>query len=173
MSILDELQIVTLDENAKTTSLTALRAGRALVLDFWTSKCVKCPAALAKLNEEAADMGGDVLFVSCALSQGDGNIDTVRSLLADEDWGNLTHTFMHMEAKEKAKTAFGFAAVPFYVIVSKDGAVLGKGDPKTTDYAALLAAAAAPAALCGGSVDDKTLQPMATAAHTFTLDEDF
>ena len=32
---------------------------------------------------------------------------------------NMTHVYMDMEVKELAKAAFGFTAVPFYVIVDK------------------------------------------------------
>lgn len=32
---------------------------------------------------------------------------------------SMTHVFMDMTVKETAKTAFGFTAVPFYVIVNK------------------------------------------------------
>ena len=31
----------------------------------------------------------------------------------------MTHVFMDMNVKETAKVAFGFTAVPFYVIVDK------------------------------------------------------
>jgi hypothetical protein len=31
----------------------------------------------------------------------------------------MTHVFMDMTVKEAAKAAFGFTAVPFYVIVNK------------------------------------------------------
>lgn len=33
----------------------------------------------------------------------------------------MTHVFMDMNIKETAKVAFGFTAVPFYVIVDKVG----------------------------------------------------
>jgi len=156
MTILDELKVVTLDENAKTVSLNALREGRAMVLDFWTTKCVKCPAALSKLNEEAEEASSaDVVFVSCALSQGEGNRALVTDML--DDWESMTHVFMEIEDKEAAKAAFGFAAVPFLLVVSKAGSILGMGDPKNTDYQALLAAS----------------EELAGAADVFTLDEDF
>jgi hypothetical protein len=32
---------------------------------------------------------------------------------------SMTHVFMDMTVKEAAKAAFGFTAVPFYVIVNK------------------------------------------------------
>jgi hypothetical protein len=54
--------------SAEPTSLLELCKGRKGVIDFWTTKCVKCPAALGKLNDEAE--GADALYIACALSQG-------------------------------------------------------------------------------------------------------
>lgn len=180
MNILDELQVSVLgDENRSTVSLSSLREGKSMVIDFWTSKCVKCPAALEKLNEEAGESKGEIIFVSCALSQGDGNKEVVGSLVADEEWDNLTHTFMDMTNKEVAKAAFGFTTVPFYVVVSKDGRVVGRGEPKNTDYVSLLAAAAAitnPAEVDAPMPSAKVAVPAPVPQHAsnvFTLDEDF
>ena len=74
-----ELKVTHLDENKNLVSLDELREGKAMVLDFWHTKCVKCPAALEKLNEEAEERD-DVLFVACALSQGEGNMEAVEDL---------------------------------------------------------------------------------------------
>ena len=62
------------------TTFQALRASRALVIDFWHTKCVRCPAALEKLNSEAA-MRKDVLFAACALSQGAENLEIVQDVI--------------------------------------------------------------------------------------------
>ena len=136
---LPSLAVTTLDENRKVTSLEAIRAGRTMVIDLWHSKCVKCPAALDKLNDLAgsSSSGDDVLYVSCALSQGPGNIDLASEMVA-VTWENLMHVFMEVEVKEEAKALFGFNAVPFVIVVDKDGNVIGHGDPKTVDYASLV-----------------------------------
>jgi hypothetical protein len=69
-----------------------------MVIDLWHSKCVKCPAALDKLNDFAgsgsasssSSSSDDVLYVSCALSQGPGNIDLACEMVADTwKWGRL------------------------------------------------------------------------------------
>lgn len=163
-----DLKVTVLDENKKRVSLDEVREGKAMVLDFWHTKCVKCPAALEKLNEEAEEKE-DVMFVACALSQGEGNMEAVEDLC--QDWDNLTHTFMEMDVKEEAKKAFGFNAVPFYVVVSKDGRVLGAGDPKKINYEELLSAPAPEIA----EVADKAPEEEAAVPQTnvFTLDEDF
>ena len=161
---LDSLKVVTLDENSKNLSLNELRDGRAMLIDFWTTKCVKCPAALEKLNEEAANNAdGSVLYVSCALSQGPGNQDVVRDMV--DEWEDLTHVFMEVEHKDAAKSAFGFSAVPFVIIVDKSGNIISSGDPKSLDYATLLKTAASGATA--------TSAPAAATENTFSLDEDF
>jgi len=64
------------------SSLASIVApGKHLVVDFWTSKCVKCPATLDRLNDEAEHHSSKATFVSCALSQGDGNKEIVGDLV--------------------------------------------------------------------------------------------
>ena len=74
---------VTTLEDSTTTKLSALTKDKFLVVDFWTSKCVKCPSALDRLNEEAIIYSDDAKFVSVALSQGIGNVDIVRDLVEE------------------------------------------------------------------------------------------
>jgi hypothetical protein len=45
-------------------------------------------------------------------------------------WENITHSFMELDVKEKAKEYFGFSSVPFIVAVSNNGVVVEKGSPK-------------------------------------------
>jgi hypothetical protein len=164
-SALDTLKVWTLDENDTECNLNSLRGGaKAMVLDFWTTKCVKCPAALEKLNDEAEGVD-DVIYVSCALSQGEGNKEMVRDLVGD--WENMTHVFMDMENKEAAKAAFGFAQVPFYVVVSKEGNILGKGAPQSVDHQALLQSDAATLKTA------TTVEQAPVDTNIFTLEEDF
>ena len=50
-------------------TISALRAGKPLVLDLWHTKCVRCPDALTKLDGIAGSgKHADVVFASCALS---------------------------------------------------------------------------------------------------------
>jgi hypothetical protein len=34
-------------------------------------------------------------------------------------WANVTHVFVEESIKEKAKAAFGYTSVPFYVVFNK------------------------------------------------------
>ena len=56
--------------------------GKAMVIDLWHTKCVKCPAALSHLNDEASG-SSDIVFVACALSLGDGNRELVADLVSE------------------------------------------------------------------------------------------
>ena len=78
---------------------------------------------------------------------------------------------MEMDIKEEAKKAFGFNAVPFYVVVNKDGRILGAGDPKKIDYEELLSAPAPEIAeIADKAPVDETKK---SQDYVFELDEDF
>ena len=133
-----DIVVTDLENDIQMTLREYQRSGgeRPMVIDFWHTKCTRCPAALSKLNKEAEKKKDEIMFVSCALSQGEGNKEMVADLAAD--WDNLHHIFMEFEQKELAKKAFGFAAVPFYVVVGGNGDILGCGEPKSIDYNALI-----------------------------------
>ncbi len=64
--------------------LKDLLNGRVGVMDLWHSKCTKCPAALEKFDSLAESFSDkDVLFVACALSQGDGDLDMVSEFMEE------------------------------------------------------------------------------------------
>ena len=70
-------------EDSTAANLSTLSENKLLVVDFWTTKCVKCPAALDKLDIEATRYSNEIKFVSVALSQGVGNVDLVRTLVEE------------------------------------------------------------------------------------------
>lgn len=119
------------------TTLEALAGSRPLVVEFWTTKCVRCPAALAAMDELAArgedplaveEAGVRPLVAACALATSEdaaAELGKVRTLLGEEDGGedggasqfpHLTHLFMSFAQKEAAKARFGFTQVPHCVV---------------------------------------------------------
>eukprot|EP01038_Epipyxis_sp_PR26KG_P007111 gene7111-9704_t len=138
MSSLPEINVLVLsNENGLSTSLSNFCHGKAGVIDFWHTKCVRCPAALEKMNQNAASLeNGDTMFIACALSQGEGNEEDVKDLSAD--WDGLIHLFMDLTGKEQAKTSFGFNSVPFCVVFDQNGLIVASGDPKSFDYISIL-----------------------------------
>ena len=132
------------DQEGTCMKLSAFRAGKPLVLDFWHTRCVKCPAALTKLDM-IAPLHPGVLFASCCLSLGsetEGTQEQVLELLEDQ-WENLKHVYMTVDEKEAAKRQFGFSAVPFCVVFDADGAELYRGDPGSVDFSTVFNAATA------------------------------
>ena len=98
---------------------------------------MRCPAALAKLDQEAPKHAAQATFASCALSLNSTTEGTQEQVLEqlEGQFENLKHCYMTFEEKEKAKAAFGFSAVPFCIIFNAAGAILFKGDPKDVDFA--------------------------------------
>lgn len=155
------------DDSTRTTTLKELCQGRAGVIDFWTTKCVRCPAALGKLNEEAGEADKDkFMYIACALSQGEGNQDDVQDFISD--WDNLTHVFVDLKDKEAVKSTFGFSAVPFYVVFDQNGTIVGKGEPKAFDYQSVLANVET-----AENIENKLENIAVQNTNTFSLDEDF
>ena len=77
-------------------------------LDFWTTKCTRCPDALDKLDKMANDPKyDDVQFVSICCDKLDGARDIIEK---DDDlrWQNVDHYFMDKQDKEEAKKILGF-----------------------------------------------------------------
>lgn len=134
-----EVTVLDVDEQSGApTTLGALAGGQPLVLDFWHTRCVRCPEALSKLDTMATKHTG-VTFAACALSLGsetEGTQDQVLELLEGQ-WEHLTHLYMTFEQKERAKEMFGFKAVPFCTVFSSDGALRFMGEPKDVDLGAV------------------------------------
>lgn len=137
---------------AAPTTIRELRDGKPLVLDLWHVKCVRCPAALTKLDGLARAHPG-VKFAACALSLCDkpdgpsddevGQQDVID--LIDDMWENLTHCYMSLDEKLSAKAELGFTSVPYCVVFGADGTILFKGDPTNADLEAVLSPKPAPA----------------------------
>ena len=157
--------------DSSSISLTSIAIGKFLIIDFWTSKCTKCPAALDKLDNEAVKYASNAVFISCALSQGSGNKEIVVDLI-EGCWENMRHMFMDMEEKESAKALFGFTQVPFCVVVSPSGTVVAAGEPKTLDLSMLLSVGTEEMVENKNTNLIQALAPSVIASG-FVLDEDF
>lgn len=82
-TILPDLEIHDLSESRK-LSLKEYCQGKAGIIDFWHTKCTRCPAALEKLNlESGKNKRDDILYAACAISQGDGNLSLVEDVSSE------------------------------------------------------------------------------------------
>ena len=168
MPTFEETQTLTvLDVDAgevgTSTTLAAFRAGKPLVLDFWHTRCTRCPAAISKLHVLAPKHPG-VTFASCAFSLGsesEGTQEQVLELL-DGQWENLKHLYMTVAEKEVVKAEFGIKEVPFAVVFGADGAVLFSGNPQAIDFATVFDAP--PAAAPPAEVEQQLATDLATKA---------
>mmetsp|Transcript_3574 Transcript_3574/g.5488 ORF Transcript_3574/g.5488 Transcript_3574/m.5488 type:complete len:191 (+) Transcript_3574:89-661(+) len=108
--------------------------GQNTVIDFWTTKCTRCPAALDKLDAmKSENKYSNIEFVSVCCDKLDG----AREIIEKDDrprWNNVAHYFMDEDTKEEAKRVLGFASVPFYVVVNEDGEIVQKGNSNQVDF---------------------------------------
>ena len=119
------------------TTLNEFRAGRPLVLDFWNTRCVKCPSALAKMDSLASKNSASVLFVACALSLGSqSTVEDIAELV--ETLPNLEHVYMDFDTKERVKRALNFTSLPFAVIYDSNANIICQGDPMNAEFALAL-----------------------------------
>lgn len=174
----EELQTLTVLDlvdggKGESSTLSALRAGKPLVLDLWHTKCTRCPDALTKLDSIAGSgKHPGVVFASCALSlcdKPDGPPDEDSSRegveeLIDDMWENLKHCFMTVDEKAMCKAEFGFTAVPFCVVFGADGNVLFKGEPSKIDFTTVFNPPA-PVEAVTKSIEKVDLKPLAEANH--------
>eukprot|EP00554_Chaetoceros_debilis_P011085 CAMPEP_0194108800 /NCGR_PEP_ID=MMETSP0150-20130528/8444_1 /TAXON_ID=122233 /ORGANISM="Chaetoceros debilis, Strain MM31A-1" /LENGTH=174 /DNA_ID=CAMNT_0038797601 /DNA_START=27 /DNA_END=547 /DNA_ORIENTATION=+ len=122
---------------AEFKSTTKAFEGKNTVIDFWTTKCVRCPAALDNLDSMATDSKySKVEFNSIVLDECDG----ARHIIEQSDelrWKNVNHYYMDKEQKETAKMTLGFNQVPFYIVLNEQGEIVQKGSKKDIDFDAI------------------------------------
>ena len=134
LTLLPDIPVAVLDGSDSVRSLREFCSGKAGVIDLWHTKCIKCPAALERFNIEAANFSNtNALFIACALSLGEGNKEDVADIGPDS-WNNLHHVFVEIAHKDTVKAAFGYSAVPYYVLFDRTGFIVKCGDSKSFDY---------------------------------------
>jgi thiol-disulfide isomerase/thioredoxin len=167
---------------ASETTLCSVAAGKNTIIDFWTTKCVRCPDALDKMNKIAEEIGTEnVQFLSVVCGDQDGARNIIEKPDESPRWGSINHFYASNEVKEAAKAALEFKQVPFYVVLNEKGEIVKKGGGKDVDIQkeseGLLGMEnkenmAPPKQFTTTSTKQvKVAQPLASRA--FSLDEDF
>ena len=113
-----------------------------------------------KLDKIAEALGDKVVFAALCLD----DPDFAQELVDEHDWDHITHGGMDLETKSQAKAAFGFNSVPHLVVIGADGTTLFCGS-------ALKATADGINEALAGK--ENAPQPVAAAAPSFTMDDDF
>lgn len=79
--MLPAFPIIVLGDDERESTLREVGKGKVGVVDFWHTKCQKCPAGLDKFNSEYEQFNSEeVVFIACAISLGAGNKDDVACL---------------------------------------------------------------------------------------------
>lgn len=132
-SILPDIPLTCL-KSAEIMSTSQAFEGKNTVIDFWTTKCTRCPDALDNLDFLATHSKyNNIEFNSIVLDECDG----ARNIIETDDeprWKNVNHYYMDKEFKEMAKASLGFKQVPFYVVLNERGEIVQKGSKKQIDF---------------------------------------
>jgi|LauGreDrversion4_1035100.scaffolds.fasta_scaffold839869_1 hypothetical protein len=81
---------------------------------------------------------------------------------------------MEIDEKEAAKAAFGFTQVPYYIIIDKNGTLVGSGEPSKTDYISILAKSNTMVSTIQENIPQNIApSPSVVPQNVFTLNEDF
>jgi thiol-disulfide isomerase/thioredoxin len=142
---------------APQTLLSVVAPRRFALLDFWTRRCTRCPAALDKLNALApsAREAHSIEFVSVNLDDHEG-----ATALAAGKWENMQHVSVDEDTREELKQALGMSSVPFYVIITSTGRILTAGSPKDVPVEQLAAL------LLADGENSKPFVPQEEPAHS-------
>merc|ERR1719491_2508335 len=109
--------------------------GKNTVIDFWTTKCTRCPEALDRLDSLATDPKYlNVQFSSVVLDTCDGARNIIETPDDHPRWGNVHHYYLNEEYRSVAKEALGFRQVPFYVVLNEEGEITQKGGKRDIDF---------------------------------------
>lgn len=181
------LRLAAEDENDTSATLASLRpAGGVLVVDVWTTRCERCPAALDKieklaaaeagLSPEAAAAPGRVPVAYASVCAG-LEVDMAEELVEEGEWDHISHTYAEPDAKAALKAAWGFKAVPFVAVVDVSGKVVATGSPAKMDLPALVLQASSavpePVPVPEPVLEEPAAEPAARPALSFGMDDDF
>eukprot|EP00639_Heterosigma_akashiwo_P013966 CAMPEP_0206367652 /NCGR_PEP_ID=MMETSP0294-20121207/4194_1 /ASSEMBLY_ACC=CAM_ASM_000327 /TAXON_ID=39354 /ORGANISM="Heterosigma akashiwo, Strain CCMP2393" /LENGTH=140 /DNA_ID=CAMNT_0053813987 /DNA_START=29 /DNA_END=451 /DNA_ORIENTATION=- len=103
------------EETAEETSLLSLLAGKPTIVDFWSTFCKKCPAALTKLNE-LSQAHPEINFVAINIDDYEGSWNMISER---EEWQHITHVYAEDDQKEIAMEKVGLKFLPYYLVLSE------------------------------------------------------
>ena len=73
-----------------------------------------------------------IQFISVCCDSFDGAIGIIDKGTSLR-WQHVSHYFMEPNDKEEAKQVLGFASVPFYVVINREGIIEQKGGARKID----------------------------------------
>jgi hypothetical protein len=147
-----------------------------LTTDFWTVRCTRCPASLDQFNDKAAEfqqqpqktdpnhstMTTNKNVRCMSICCGD-SLDAAREILEEPDdqpkWSHVSHYFMDVPTKERAKTLLQFHQVPFYVVLDEHGSIVHTATYNNFDWETHVVAVVAAAASFSSSTAPPPVSP--------------
>lgn len=100
----------------------SLYRGNVLLVDFWATWCVPCIASLPdieRLSETLGDLGFQVITISV-----DENVELVEEFM--ESRADLPYINWFVGPESKLYDDWSIQGLPTYIVVDRDGTVLGK-----------------------------------------------
>ncbi|KAF0700182.1 Aste57867_9310 [Aphanomyces stellatus] len=145
------------------------------VLDFWSTTCVRCPAAIATLlhHYRTSSVNAKIQYVLINTD----NAQTGWGLVQTNHWlphGDIVHLYVTLPVKEALKRFMAMKQMPHHVLLDTSRHVVCNG--KFFSYATVdeaLAARQPPSVQAVAPTQPPTPPPVAAPAHTFVLDDDF
>jgi len=96
--------------------------GRVLLVNFWATWCAPCVKELPSLDELQLRLGGEGLLV-LAVSQDRGGAAVAGPFLKKLEVNRLG---LFLDSKMKLGRAFGARALPWTILIGRDGKVIGQ-----------------------------------------------
>jgi len=128
------------DGVSQKSTLSEMRSGKALVVDFFAPWCKSCPAAAKKLEELAATARGETcnFLLICV----DGSEDDVRDFAKAN---NLTRCTVALVDEDDLPDDYGVSGLPHHTLISSQGKVFKNFEVNMpTDLDEMLASSVAP-----------------------------
>lgn len=127
------------------THFQSLTNGYISVVEFWTTRCVRCPRSMSDLDRIASTWkhkGYGARFISvCCMPPNTIDAKAEYQLGAEcienGEYDNITHVFADMETKQRLKQIFSFTSVPHLAIIDANGVVQVSAPAKKVDLSQL------------------------------------
>jgi len=107
------------DGSSRTSSLSEVRSGKSMVMDFFAPWCKACPAAATKMEELASgDRSSDCNFLLICV---DGSEDDVREFAKSN---NITRCVVASVEDDDVPDAYNVSGLPHHTLISAGGKVV-------------------------------------------------
>ncbi|KAF0706368.1 hypothetical protein AaE_014143 [Aphanomyces astaci] len=154
--------------------------------DFWSTTCVRCPAAIAKLltHYKKTQSSISATTIQYVLINTD-NAVMGWDLVQDHEWvpfGSIVHLHVTVAVKESLKAFMAMKQMPHHVLLDVNHRVLQNGKFFSYDHVDAALVAARPSkvehaplsfTLDDDDGDELVAPPAAPQEHAFVLDDDF